>query len=336
MRIATLLRILAFLLVVSSVSLVFLAYQSTRGTSGESGGMEEEDVLRRLRRPSFPNTEPDICAVLITQNRLELARRTLAAFLQHAERDHVSFELVWIDNGSDNTRRQVDSFAADTSHLIDFPLRLPHNRGLPFALNAAIAGLCRARFMLSLEEDWEVREDAPPGVLSRAMRLLQRDQTVLSVFLRDERDESAGHIIDDRWTELETGIRYRRHDSSCSEEDEQTAHKCGRIWGAWSNGGSLVDRRKLARVGLQAEREDGYFCEANYARRALEAGFRGAHMHVHADEPNCTSTKCNAIFTHLGEGYRSPAWANVSQVAVVKLKPPIEWKTCPRSPPPKK
>ena len=52
---------------------------------------------------------PDVCVCVLSYQRLDLLRTTLRSIVDHIEADErgVSYELVWVDNGSDNAERRA-------------------------------------------------------------------------------------------------------------------------------------------------------------------------------------------------------------------------------------
>lgn len=166
----------------------------------------------KVQRRSFSQTNhhqqhPHIClAFLSCCDRIDLLNHTLAATIRHMEEDEpdsLRYEIAWVDNGSDPTMTQtiVDSYQ------IEHALRLPENMGLAYGMNLLIFNLCKAPYILLLEEDWlyldhivapqtEERKRAVATSLALlegldAQNLTSYDErNVMGVFLRHETYET--------------------------------------------------------------------------------------------------------------------------------------------------
>ena len=162
----------------------------------------------KVKRSAFPKTTtPHIClAFLSCCDRTDLLNHTLAATIRHMEEDEpdfLNYEIAWVDNGSDAvlTQRIVDSYQ------IDHALRLPQNMGLAYGMNLLIFNLCKAPYILLLEEDWlyldrvvATQTDERKRVIATSLALLETldaqnitsfdERRVMGVFLRHESYES--------------------------------------------------------------------------------------------------------------------------------------------------
>ena len=96
---------------------------------------------------------PDLCVCVLSHKRLDLLRTTLASIVTHLETTEtaVAYELVWVDNGSDEAERQ----ALAREFRFEKALMLGTNYGMAFGFNSLFFRLCTAPYFLSLEEDWE-------------------------------------------------------------------------------------------------------------------------------------------------------------------------------------
>lgn len=163
----------------------------------------------RVKRSNFPQigNDPHIClAFLSCCDRTDLLNHTMAAVIRHMEEDEPSFlryEIAWVDNGSqaDMTQQIVNAYQ------IEHALRLPQNMGLAYGMNLLIFNLCKAPYILLLEEDWlyldEVVAPQTPErkrVIATSLALLEAtakdnitaydERKVMGVFLRHESYES--------------------------------------------------------------------------------------------------------------------------------------------------
>ena len=130
---------------------------------------------QRLSRAVFPEVSPEVCVCVLSWNRLDLLRRTLTSAVGLLETLSVSYEIVWVDNGSNNHTEL-------TQILLDFPIEkrllLSSNYGISYGLNTLFFDLCRAPFILTLEEDWVVKptERLPTTVVQAAAATESGDQ----------------------------------------------------------------------------------------------------------------------------------------------------------------
>uniref|UniRef100_A0A448ZAY1 Glycosyltransferase 2-like domain-containing protein n=1 Tax=Pseudo-nitzschia multistriata TaxID=183589 RepID=A0A448ZAY1_9STRA len=108
----------------------------------------------RARRLHYPVTDPHVClAFLSCCQRTDLLNHTIAGAIRHMEEDEPSFlryEIAWVDNG--NTAE--DTKYIKESYPIEHALTLPKNMGLAYGMNLLVNNLCKAPYILLLEEDW--------------------------------------------------------------------------------------------------------------------------------------------------------------------------------------
>jgi len=240
------------------------------------------EITRRI----FPERNPEICVTFLSCRRLHLLERSIQAVIHHLEtvEPNVKYEIVWVDNGSNqqNTIQILQKFQ------IEKPVLLQLNYGLAFGFNLQFFGLCRAPFILTLEEDWQVKEGTRISAISMALNLLRTDERLLSVFLRPEKDEL--HDLSPWRTNEKTQIEYRYH---CKSPNN--------VWGSYSNGASLIRASYIKEIGYFTEDFwNAGWVEGNFASRVPEK-YCGAELRL---EKNCTSSKCNSIFIHIGEKER--------------------------------
>jgi hypothetical protein len=186
---------------------------------------------------------PQLCVCVLSYKRLDLLNTTLRSILVHLDQveTDVSYEIVWVDNGSDEAERQ----ALHRELRIEKALLLGTNYGMAYGFNSLFFRLCAAPFILTLEEDWEWRGGAS-GVgrtaLRDAMAVLRHDATLSGIFLRpDTLDQFLTHSA---WRRAggEGGVEYATY---CMD---RTASY---LWGAYSNGPGVYVRARLQAVGRQ-------------------------------------------------------------------------------------
>ena len=76
---------------------------------------------------------PTLCVCVLSHRRLDLLNRTLTAIVSHLETVErgLPYELVWVDNGSDEAERH----ALHASFAFEKALLLGSNYGMAFGLN---------------------------------------------------------------------------------------------------------------------------------------------------------------------------------------------------------
>ncbi|KAF8071099.1 hypothetical protein HT031_001181 [Scenedesmus sp. PABB004] len=223
--------------------------------------------------------------------------------------------LQILDNGS-----SVGALANATAHLAPLAasaggrLRLVHLRrtvGLSRGFNLLFS-MCTdlgARYVLSLEDDWQARADTWPAslpVVGAAMAVLERDDTLLQVWLRDleawrARPHALGaweassvdvggarvavslvrqtcrNLTESPWGCA--GLRGCGRPPAAACAGARAAHQrraaapCAHSRG-WSNGATLIHMPRLHRLGPMPA-VDG---EADYSARACRAGFSVAFV----------------------------------------------------------
>jgi len=154
----------------------------------------------RTTRSNFPEEEPHIClAFLSCCGRTDLLNHTVAAAIRHMEEDEpkgLRYEIAWVDNGSGADL----TTPIEESYQIEHALPLPQNAGLAFGMNLLIFNLCRAPYILLLEEDWlyldglvATQTPARKRAISTAIALTEQGnlksfdgRPVMGVFLRPE------------------------------------------------------------------------------------------------------------------------------------------------------
>ena len=85
---------------------------------------------------------PQLCVCVLSYKRLDLLNTTLRSIVAHLEEveTDVSYELVWVDNGSDQAQRQ----ALQRELRIEKALLLGTNYGMAYGFNSLFFRLCAA------------------------------------------------------------------------------------------------------------------------------------------------------------------------------------------------
>ncbi len=269
---------------------------------------------------------PQLCVCVLSYKRLDLLRTTLRSIVSHLEQveTSVAYELVWVDNGSDEAERQQ----LHREFAFEKALLLGTNYGLAYGFNSLFFRLCSAPYFLSLEEDWQWIGDehgAGASVIGDAIRVLQHDEGVSGVFLRP--DTLDQFLTRSEWkavparapdavgaasvnaagvaTEAAAGSAASAAASGVEYATYCLDREAAYMWGPYSNGPGVYDRRRLQRLvgrqwGEPTDRFPDPASESNYCYRVGAAGLCSAILRVH---PECSGVHhCNAkLFRHLGD-----------------------------------
>jgi hypothetical protein len=170
-------------------------------------------------------------------------------------------------------------------------------------MNLLFRHLCTAPYVLPLEEDWFIRENAPLDVFSRAIHVLETDSAVATVQLRPLNESAIG-----RGEQVQSA-----QDGGALVEYRRICPATGALVSSslqYSNSACLLRRAALLQAGPAGEALLASELESDFARRvgALEPpSYCAAALGLHR---GCNSTFCNAAFDHGGGSRRSPGWAN--------------------------
>ncbi|KAG7347251.1 trypsin-like peptidase domain containing protein [Nitzschia inconspicua] len=294
------------------------------------------------KRSKFPENDPHVClAFLSCCERLDLLNHTIAGAIRHMEEDEPSFlryEIAWVDNGSskESTDAIRDSFQMERA------LALPSNMGLAYGMNLLTRNLCKAPYVLLLEEDWLYLDDlvAPQTeerkrAIATSIALLENvrrnnitaydGRNILGTFLRQETYESFLTFPQaDIWERIpDVNIRLELPSSGTCNSDNgdssdivyidyrtfcaDTGLKSDAIWGSYTNGAGLYHRRDLIKTGrMYGEPGDAFhdrYVEGNFAFRVA---LRNCHAAIRlTKDESCTAIhdlRCAGAFHHIGGG----------------------------------
>jgi hypothetical protein len=233
--------------------------------------------------------------------------------MEEDEPDWLTYEMAWVDNGSDanHTARVLRNF--EMEHAVP----LPDNRGMAYGINALYFELCTAPYVLILEEDWLYMDSSVSNQTMGRRHAVARALTVASAGLRshDGRQVNGAFLRPETFdTFLEEGtdvgpwkmlpvqaqnenasIEYRIY---CADKSLSNAL----VWGSYTNGAGLYSIESLRSLGrMYGEPDDvfnGHYSEVNYAFRAG----REYCLALVRVEDGCDTAKCNAAFQHIGAG----------------------------------
>lgn len=148
--------------------------------------------------------------------------------------------------------------------------------------------------------------------LQMSMSILEENEDILEVWLRDENDWKG---LGNRTNWLTTQIKISENRSQKVQFRKQ--YSLGSEWGVYTNGASLKSTKALQKIGLF----NGVNGEPKYAQRAVDAGFASAHICTEPDQscPEGWSSfgkwGYKGLFEHIGTSGRSPGHADI-EVAI--------------------
>ncbi|CAJ1951479.1 unnamed protein product [Cylindrotheca closterium] len=242
-----------------------------------------------IRRLNYPENQPHIClAFLSCCGRTDLLNATIAGAIRHMEEDEpyfLRFEIAWVDNGSGKEATSSIS----NSYQIENALILPSNSGLAYGMNLLINNLCKAPYILLLEEDWlyldevvaKQTEERKRSVATSIALLESMEKNEISafdgrrvsgVFLREETYTSflqwphenlweTAHSINIEHELKRMGAEEPSCDKGSSAESNMVADidyriycsdpslQKSHIWGSYTNGAGLYKRSSLKHIG---------------------------------------------------------------------------------------
>lgn len=279
------------------------------------GNVEElfdRELLHKMHDNKAMDTnfeKPQICAAFLSCKRYPLLKRAMSAFIRymHDFEPGVTYEIAVWDNGGgpDITENILKDFPIDSIVLSS------RNVGLAKSLNGLFFGLCKAPYILSLEEDWEARIESWPKsmpIIQMAMDVLELDEKVLEVWVRDFGWEWDIHQKRDPWTLTPRNELFKEFfENGQAQYRRQFAGDLG--WGAYSNGASLKHKARLESIG-NFESANG---EGIMARKVRDAGYASAHICNIQSEDILLNNRCNStqgsgqmLFRHIGHVKSSP------------------------------
>eukprot|EP01116_Phalansterium_solitarium_P007749 TRINITY_DN2063_c0_g1_i1.p1 TRINITY_DN2063_c0_g1~~TRINITY_DN2063_c0_g1_i1.p1 ORF type:complete len:329 (-),score=105.66 TRINITY_DN2063_c0_g1_i1:158-1144(-) len=255
-------------------------------------------VPRRL------HAQPRVCVAALSCRRYDLLHATLAAVIRHLERDEpeLSYELVVFDQGQrvNETYDSGDEFRREfvTRYQIDKYLGSREQLGVAVGLNTLWHGLCRAPYILSIEDDWLWYNDTTAPLIADAIDVLGSGRDAwIGVYLRlPTADVFADTDVIRNTT---AGIPYRM------------LYQGGRLMWLVAYGGALMARANIMRVGTIREdrhashNQDG---EVDYKQRVLDNNLTMALLldDVKFVKPAEVRNGLRFGFMHAGDGRRVP------------------------------
>ena len=267
-----------------------------RNSNPNNGTQHLNDHLFPVDILANPEIIPQVCAAFLSCGRPLLLKRAVVSFISYMRNNepNITYEIALLENGSGGDILQLITDIVK----IDILIIARFNIGIAAGLNA-LFGSCRSPFILSLEEDWVARSEWPKHLpaIQMSIDILNHDQQVLEVWLRDFDYQLSWHQNRSAWVNTSTGIIYRRQYS----QDGPGPFGLGKQWGAYTNGASLKHKSRLLSIG----RFQGVNGELRYAGEVGMHGYASAHF--------CPLSFCDSsfssdkwLFEHIGGEGRSP------------------------------
>ena len=313
----------------------------SRGLAAQGARMTQP-VTPRVSRARYPETDPQIClAFLSCCGRTDLLNNSIAAAIRHLEEDEpggLRYEFAWVDNGSgsDLTTPILESYQ------IEHALTLQQNSGLAFGMNLLISNLCRAPYIMLMEEDWLYLDhlvveqtEARKRAISTALALAEQGnltsfdgRPVMGVFLRPEtylgflkypyaHDWGQTNVNLTSFAAPECDASQASSSTACASTDDlssvpvdyqifcaDNSFASGYVWGSYTNGAGLYSREALADIGrMYGEPGDVFHDRYVEANYAYRAGLKYCHAATRLGHcQDVNDPKCTAAFYHVGGG----------------------------------
>lgn len=228
------------------------------------------------------------------------------------------------------------------SYQIEHALTLPQNAGLAYGMNLLIFNLCKAPYILLLEEDWMyldelVATQTPERkrAIATAIALAQQGnltsfdgRPVLGVFLRPE---TYNHFLKPPfvhdWAQTQVDLSGVAADApecdasetECSAADQlsssttvdyqifcaDTSFSTGYVWGSYTNGAGLYSRAALMNdIGrMFGEPGDTFHDRYVEVNYSYRVGLKYCHAAIRvSDCREVALPECAAAFYHIGGG----------------------------------
>eukprot|EP00727_Mastigamoeba_balamuthi_P008208 m51a1_g4008 hypothetical protein (309) ;mRNA; r:551382-552401 len=245
-----------------------------------------------VQRTDPSPADPQLCIAVISCDRPDLLRPTLYRVIDHMEKyETMPYELVWVDQASDPSTRQ--KFAQQ--YQFNKRLVVDRARGFGWPFNMAYFGLCRAPYVLILEEDWEAIKGVEEGLrepkfVQEAMEILANyhNKSLYGVMLRsapEDRVYTSGPF------KVTTSL-------GVSEVVERRSNVPKTHNYTYTNGATVYDRAKLQDIGYFNEKVKD--AEWDYGVRAYNMGyFLGSVWRKSSCKPE--DSTCNRVVDHTGK-----------------------------------
>ncbi len=173
----------AFWLFVSRVSLSFVASHGMPLREKEEPEGARSNVRAGMKRAA---SHPSLCVCFISCNRTRLLLRTLLAFYRHMNtyESHLNWECVLVDQATSAIERSRIA----SSFRFDLRILSATARGYGWPFNACWQN-CRSKFVLQIEDDWEIPQGLELGMkrkdfVQEALDVLEHCPSALGTLFR--------------------------------------------------------------------------------------------------------------------------------------------------------
>jgi hypothetical protein len=276
---------------------------------------------------------PLLCAAMLSFNRPHYLVPSVRAFVSYmtAVEPDIPWTLQILDNGSGlEAMGNITAELAPLRHLDCIRLvHLEQGVGLSRGFNLLFFDMCAstgAPYILSLEDDWQARGSwsATVPVMRASMQLLQRNERLLEVWLRDSHIAFRMHL-NASWQEEQftlagtpdprgassSGNTNRHHGPQDAPQQQHvtlhtlilTCDPASHPWGGYTNGASLKQLDHIAKLGRMphVNGEEGW---------SAKACWDGWHVAYICKDPSCYEPDKQwhtGLFEHIGRARVAPA-----------------------------
>eukprot|EP01098_Paradermamoeba_levis_P016939 TRINITY_DN943_c0_g3_i1.p1 TRINITY_DN943_c0_g3~~TRINITY_DN943_c0_g3_i1.p1 ORF type:complete len:382 (-),score=89.51 TRINITY_DN943_c0_g3_i1:23-1114(-) len=236
-------------------------------------------LIKRKKFPLDPSIRPDLCLAFLSSRRYELLQQSMISIISYLEENEpeLNYEVVVFENAARATSSDECATNEFQTKILDrFQIdrygKSYWNFGIAFGLNNLFFGLCRAPFILSLEDDWTwgKREYDSEKALTSGISVLKSDSNLISLYYRWVDQDDSNHEEKLHTNAQGERIPYRWLMGKPSGQNFR-AH-----W-AYANGGTLLKREALNKVGFLSEEPEANF-QYEYAERAVKNNFYGGYL----------------------------------------------------------
>jgi len=225
----------------------------------------------------FLETIPDVTLTITTCKRRELFERTIDSFLATCTDSHLITKWICIDDGSSDADRQL---MQGRYPFFEFIFKSPSEAGHVHSMNRLLYEV-KSPYWLHLEDDWEFGTRGPH--ISRAVHILENDESLVQVVLNKNYAESTDHhnFVGGDVRKTKSGIPVRTHTYLPRNSEglsQLMSENPGRLtnahWPGFSLMPSLIDRQRI-KAGGAFNPGSGHF-EREMAEKLNESKLRTA------------------------------------------------------------
>ena len=173
-----------------------------------------------------------VSVTILTYNRPEFLKKTLDSFLSGTTYDNLEF-LIWANSADDPTKKLINSY-----DIFSYKYFSPDNKGIGIPRNI-LNEEAKGKYILHLEEDWELKNENNDDYVSRACDVLENHSSVGQVLFRKGVFGKGLEAYPDH-----LGLLYSRRDDFTTLSHTFTGHPI------YSNNPGLVPKHIFNDLGL--------------------------------------------------------------------------------------